>query len=250
MKLDVLLNPGELLPGDVSERTAVVIDVLRASSTIVEALSAGAKTLYPVPSIEEALRLANTLGREEVLLCGERKCLPIEGFDLGNSPAEFTPERVGGKTLVMSTTNGTATMTAASPAARVVIASWLNLTVVVDDLVRAGGDPVFICAGREGRFGLEDAVCAGKLAAGVMAALSDETWELNDGALAALALAERYDDPEALFRESAAGKQLVDAGLEDDLPFCAQTDRHDVVPVLHDRQITLATPGVGVGGEI
>lgn len=249
MKLDVLLTPGELLPGDIAERTAVVIDVLRASSTIVEALASGAKTLYPVPSIEEALRLANTLGREEVLLCGERKALPIEGFDLGNSPAEFTPERVGGKTLIMSTTNGTATMTAASPAARVVIGSWLNLSATVDDLVRAGGDPVFICAGREGKFGIEDAVCAGKLAAGVMAALPDQTWELNDGASAALALAEAFDDPEALFRDSAAGKSLVAAGLEDDLPFCAQTDRHDVVPVLHDRQITLATPGVGVGGE-
>ncbi|HEX8831130.1 MAG TPA: 2-phosphosulfolactate phosphatase, partial [Longimicrobium sp.] len=88
MKLDVLLTPGELLPGDIAERTVVVIDALRASSTIVEALAAGAKALFPVASIEEALRLANTLGRDEVLLCGERKSLPIEGFDLGNSPGD------------------------------------------------------------------------------------------------------------------------------------------------------------------
>jgi 2-phosphosulfolactate phosphatase len=85
MRLDVLLTPASC-GDDIAGRTVVVLDVLRATTTIVEALAAGARTLYPVASIEEAIRLANTLGREEVLLCGERKALPIEGFDLGNSP--------------------------------------------------------------------------------------------------------------------------------------------------------------------
>ena len=246
MKLDVLLTPGELMPGDIAERTVVVIDVLRASSTIVEALASGARALFPVASIEEALRLANTLGRDEVLLCGERKSLPIEGFDLGNSPAEFTPERVGGKLLVMSTTNGTGAMMAASAASRVIVGSWLNLSAVVDDLVRSNAEPVFLCSGRETKFGLEDAVCAGKMAAAVIAARDDDglAWEMNDGALAALALAEHYGDPELLFRDTAAGKQIADAGLYPDLVFCAQTDRHDVLPILHDRQISLATSAV------
>ena len=246
MKLDVLLTPGELLPADLAERTVVVIDVLRASSTIVEALGAGARTLYPVASVEDALRLANTLGREEVLLCGERKALPIEGFDLGNSPAEFTPGRVGGKTLVMSTTNGTTVMAAAQAASRVVIGSFLNLTAVVDDLVRGKAEPVFVCSGREGKFGLEDAVCAGRMAAAVMEALPEVEWELNDGALAAVSLAERYGDAEALFRQVAAGKQLIDAGLEGDLAICARVDRHDILPVLHERQVTVASPGAVV----
>ena len=218
MKLDVLLTPGELMPGDIAERTVVVIDVLRASSTIVQALSAGARALFPVASIEEALRLANTLGREEVLLCGERRSLPIEGFDLGNSPGDFTAERVGGKLIVMSTTNGTGATMTASAAARVIVGSWLNLTAVVDDLARTGAEPVFLCSGREGKFGLEDAVCAGTMAAALM---------------------ERHD-PDELFRETAAGKQIVEAGLREDLAFCALTDRHDVVPVFHDRQISLA----------
>lgn len=251
MKLDVLLTPGELLPGDIAARTVVVIDVLRASSTIVEALGAGARTLYPVSSIEEALKLANTLGREEVLLCGERKALPIDGFDLGNSPREFTADKVAGKTLVMSTTNGTATMTAASAAQRVVIGSFLNLSAVVADLARPKVEPVLVCSGREGKFGLEDAVCAGRIAAAVMARRKREKWELNDGAHAAVALAEQFADPEALFAKTAAGKQLVEAGLEEDLAFCAQADRHPVVPVLHDRQITLATPpGAAATAEV
>jgi 2-phosphosulfolactate phosphatase len=241
MKLDVLLTPGELMPGDIAERTVVVIDVLRASSTIVQALAAGAKALFPVASIEEALRLANTLGRDEVLLCGERRSLPIEGFDLGNSPGDFTPERVGGKTLVMSTTNGTGAMMAASAASRVVVGSFLNLQAVVDELSRSGAEPVFLCSGRETKFGLEDAVCAGKMAAALMEASDDDAaWELNDGALAALALAEKYGDLEGLFAQVGAGRQIADAGLGDDLAFCARVDQHDVIPVLHDRQISLA----------
>jgi hypothetical protein len=127
MRLDVFLTPGEISPSEITDRTVVVIDILRASTTIVEALSAGAKSIYPVASIEEALRLANTFGRDEVLLCGERRCLPIEGFDLGNSPREFTAERVAGKTLVMSTTNGTNVMSLTTGATRVYIASLLNL---------------------------------------------------------------------------------------------------------------------------
>jgi 2-phosphosulfolactate phosphatase len=244
MRLDVLLTPGELMPGDIAERTVVVIDVLRASSTIVQALAAGAKALFPVASIEEALRLANTLGREEVLLCGERRALPIEGFDLGNSPGDFTPERVGGKMLVMSTTNGTGALAAATPAGRVVVGSFLNLAAVVDDLVRSGAEPVLLCSGRDGKFGLEDAVCAGRIAAAVTAAAGDAEWELNDGARAALELAERHEDLEALFAATAAGRQITEAGLEADLAFCARVDVHDVVPVLHDRQISLSSAAV------
>lgn len=238
-RLDVLLTPGELLPGDVARRTAVVIDVLRASSTIVQALGCGARTIFPVADIEEALKLANTLGREEVLLCGERRALPIEGFDLGNSPGDFTRKLVARKTLVMSTTNGTAIMTAASAAERVVIASFLNLAAVVRELVRSEADPVLLCSGREGKFGLEDAVCAGRIAAGVMAARGTN-WTLNDGALAALALAKRFTDLPALFTTTAAGQQIVEAELEGDLGICARVDLHDIVPVLQDRQITLA----------
>ena len=244
MRLDVYLTPGELVPGDIAERTAVVIDVLRASSAIVEALASGARALFPVASIEEALRLAHTLGRDEVLLCGERKCLPIEGFDLGNSPGEFTPERVGGKTLIMSTTNGTAAMAAVGGSARVLIASWLNLSAVVAELARSGAEPAIVCAGRERHFGLDDAVLAGQIAARLMEERPEAEWALNDGARAAVALASAFPDPAALLPETDAGAGIEAAGLAEDIPFCAQVDRHDVVPVLHDRQVTLSAPGV------
>ncbi|HEX2093424.1 MAG TPA: 2-phosphosulfolactate phosphatase, partial [Longimicrobiaceae bacterium] len=233
--------PGEVAPADTAERTVVIIDVLRASSSIVEAIASGARAIFPVGSIEEALRLANTLGRDEVLLCGERKCLPIEGFDLGNSPGEFTPERVAGKTLVMSTTNGTIAMALAPGASRVLIASSLNLTAVVDDLARSEGDPVLVCSGRERHFGLEDAVLAGEIAARLMKARPGD-WELNDGAQAALRLARDFPLGEPLFSSTAAGRAITAAGLGEDLVFCAQVDRHSVVPVLQDRQIAPAPP--------
>ena len=240
MKLDVLLTPGELVPGEIAGRTVVMLDVLRASTSIVEALSAGARAVFPVATIEEAIALAKTLGRDEVLLAGERKALPIDGFDLGNSPADFTAERVAGKIVAMSTTNGTLALTAASSGDRVVVGAWTNFQAVVDDLVRTQAAPVFLCAGRERAFGLEDAVCAGQMAAAVMKALPDVEWELNDGAVAALALAEEFSDPAKLFPHTAAGRAIEEAGLGGDLAYCAQTDLRDALPILQDRQIVLA----------
>jgi 2-phosphosulfolactate phosphatase len=243
MRLDVFLTPGELAVSELPDRTAVVIDILRASTTIVEALSAGAKSIYPVSSIEEALRLANTFGRDEVLLCGERKCLPIDGFDLGNSPREFTAENVAGKTLVMSTTNGTNVMALTASAARVYIGSLLNLGAIIEELVRSEADPVLICSGREKQFALEDAACAGLMATRLMEQRPGD-WELNDGARAAVALAREFGVHEKLFRMTAAGKNISESGLEEDLAFSARVDVHDVLPVLHERNITLATAPV------
>jgi len=244
MRLDVFLTPGELSPPDILDRPVVVIDILRASSSIVQALSAGAKSIYPVASIEEALRLANTFGRDDVLLCGERKCLPIDGFDLGNSPREFTAERVAGKTLVMSTTNGTLLMSLTGGASRVLIAAMLNLRAVADDLVRSEAEPVLVCSGRDKHFALEDAACAGLLASRLMEARPGE-WTLNDGALAALALAREFPPDEKLFRTTASGRTVATAGMTADLAFCARVDTHDIVPVLHERTITLSQAPVG-----
>jgi 2-phosphosulfolactate phosphatase len=230
MRLDVFLTPGELSPADILDRPVVVIDILRASTSIVQALSAGAKSIYPVASIEDALRLANTFGRDEVLLCGERKCLRIEGFDLGNSPREFTRDRVEGKTLVMSTTNGTHLMSLTGGASRVLIASLLNLRAVVEELVRTEAEPVLICSGREKHFALEDAGCAGLLATRLMEAHPGD-WELNDGARAAMALAREFPPDEEVFRSTEAGRAVLAAGMQEDLAFCARVDTLDIVPV-------------------
>jgi 2-phosphosulfolactate phosphatase len=240
MRADVILTPGEVTSAELADRVVVVIDTLRATSSIVEALSAGAKLIYPVSSVDEALRLANTFGRGEVLLCGERKCLPIEGFDLGNSPREFTRERVEGKTLVMSTTNGTAAMALTTAASRVYIGAMLNLGAIVTELGRLEAEPVFLCSGRERNFALEDAVCAGLMVERLVGA-GKHDWQLNDGARGAVALAKSFGSGPELFEMTAAGQAIKEAGFAEDLEFCAQLDVHDVLPVLQDRMITRAT---------
>ena len=199
-------------------------------------------------TIEEAIGLAKTLGRDEVLLAGERKALPIEGFDLGNSPRRVHRGTVGGKTVVMSTTNGTIAITAAAGGGRVIVGAWTNFQAVVDELVRSEAEPVFLCAGRDRAFGLEDAVCAGQIAAAVMKALPDVEWEMNDGAVAALALAEEFPDPAKLFPHTAAGRAIVEAGLGDDLAYCARVDLRDVLPVLRRPADRAGDGGGGVVG--
>ena len=162
MKATVFFTLQEADGAVLQDHTAVVVDVLRASSTIVAALAAGAHAIYPVVSTEEAIKLATSLGREDALLAGERRGLKVEGFDLGNSPREFTPETVGGKRVVMSTTNGTRALVAVAGAERVLVASFLNLSAVAAACADAERLAV-VCAGREGRFSIDDAVCAGML---------------------------------------------------------------------------------------
>jgi 2-phosphosulfolactate phosphatase len=237
--MDVCFTPDEVVPSELQGRVAVVVDVLRATSTIVEALANGARSIYPVASIDAAVKLAQNVGRDQVLLCGERRGLPIDGFDLGNSPREFTPERVAGKTLVMTTTNGTPALLATAAARGTLVASFLNLGAVLAALAESELPVTVICAGREKRFSLDDAVCAG---AEVLRGdrQPDHSLGLPDTAQAAALLASaRLDDLAGLFEETAAGRQLIEAGLGEDLEFCAQLDRHTIVPRFHDGQITL-----------
>ncbi|HEX6590315.1 MAG TPA: 2-phosphosulfolactate phosphatase [Longimicrobiales bacterium] len=236
MKLEVIFTPEELAGGDIREHVAIVIDVLRATSVMAQAIASGARAIYPTGDMEEAVRLGQTLDRSELILCGERRGLRIEGFDLGNSPLEFTPDTVADRTLVMATTNGTPAMVAASTAARVYAASFLNLGAVT----RAVGDAAsvtVICAGRERRFALEDAVCAGMLAERIMKGRRGV--EANDGVTAAVALAARFGaDLDSMMRDTAAGRQLIEIGQEHDVVYCAGIDQLDVVPRLEDRRIT------------
>jgi 2-phosphosulfolactate phosphatase len=239
VRINVYFTPAELGASDLAGRTAVVIDVLRATSTLVEALANGARSVFPAQTTDEAVRLAQALGREDVLLCGERRGLKIPGFDLGNSPREFTAERVAGKVLVMSTTNGTPALAACAGAKRVLVASLLNLGAVVEELAAAGEDVEIVCAGREKRFALEDALCAGMIAAGLRSRLGRAP-RTNDAAFVALALARRAaGQPERWLARSAGGRQLREIGLGEDVAYCAAVDRHAVLPRLKERQVSL-----------
>jgi 2-phosphosulfolactate phosphatase len=247
MTIDVFFSPEAVDEASVEGRTAVVIDVIRATSTVVEALANGARAIFPTVSTEEAVKLASSLGREDTLLCGERKGLKIEGFDLGNSPAEFTPEVVAGKQLVMTTTNGTRAFTAVQDASRVLAAAFMNLSAVSNSLSNVER-LVVVCAGRENRFSLDDALCAGMLIRRLEEGregegLSEGRGEgliLNDAGRVVLDLALKYPLDEEFLRSTAAGKALEVVGLEGDLELCAAVDRHRLVPEMRDRRIVVA----------
>ncbi len=239
MKVTTYFSAAEAEQAEMQGCTAVVIDVIRATSTIVEALANGARAIYPTVSTEDAIRLANSLGREDTLLCGERKGLKVEGFDLGNSPLEYVADEVGAKRLVMSTTNGTRAFAAAQGADRVLAASFNNLGAVVRTLRAGNGDVAVICAGKEGHFALDDALCGGLVVDGLLDGADPERIFLNDASRAALGLARQLRPDAELLRRTAAGAALVEVGLGDDIPVCAEFDRHDLVPEMTDRMIHL-----------
>ena len=244
MRIETFLSAVEAEDGKFANTTAVVIDVIRATSTIVAAFAAGVRTVYPTLSSEEAIRLANSLGRDNTLLCGERQGLMIEGFDLGNSPAEFTPDRVSDSSLVMTTTNGMRAFVAAEAADRVIVAALMNLSAVAA-AVSEFEQVVFVCAGKEGRFSLDDAVCAGLILTKLLGPDGPATTDiqLDDASQSALALAAAYTVDEEFLRWTAAGMALVEVGLDSDLKQCAQIDRHRLVPEMHDRMISLPEDG-------
>lgn len=242
MTIEVLWTPAELDQLPVYEFSAVVVDVLRAGTCVATAIHHGARSIVPAASTEAALRIANALGRHEVLLCGERQGERIEGFDLGNSPAEFSVEAVDGRTIVMTTTNGTRALTALAGAPTAYVAAFVNLGAVARALSESEGNVLIVCAGRSGRVSAADALCAGLLVEAyldVRRKRKPNAGTLGDGAVAALALAREHAPVSAEFlRATAGGRALELMGHGADIETCARIDSVPVVPVYRKRQVT------------
>jgi 2-phosphosulfolactate phosphatase len=243
MTLDVVFTPAGLTGGEVQGRVVFVVDVLRAGTTICAALQQGARAVIPVADAAEALQLAQTLGSRETVLAGERNCLRIEGFALGNSPGEMTAAAVGGKTIILTTTNGTGALLASAGANRVYIGGAVNLSVAAGRLRRAwlSSEPILIvCAGREQRFALDDAYTAGRLVESVVGRSAPDD-RLTDAAIAALDLARRYGTRwERVLTASRGGRDLAALGLDRDIALAARVDAYPVLPRYADRRVTAA----------
>lgn len=215
MRVHVAFTPAETVRAPV----AVVVDVLRATSTIVQALASGYRRVLCCAEIEEALELRERLG--EGVLAGERLAQAIPGFDLGNSPAEFVEPR--GETVILTTTNGTrAIVAAAAGAETVLVGSLLNLAAVADAARDAGDAVEVVCAGVDGRFTLDDAYCAGRIA-GLLGG------ERSDAAEAAVRLAGSFANAGEGLRAAENPRQEA---LGDDLAWCARESVLAVVPRL------------------
>ncbi|MDZ7294685.1 MAG: 2-phosphosulfolactate phosphatase [candidate division KSB1 bacterium] len=230
MKLDVCLVPGELSNCPVAQRAVVVIDVLRASTTMITAFAHGCRALIPVEEVEEAKRIAATIGDEHVLLGGERGGLRIEGFTLGNSPREYRAATVRESTIVFSSTNGSRLFRLVQNGAAVFVGALVNVGAVAKALAEEGRDVLLVCAGREGRFSAEDCFCAGMIIDRLRKLLPRQV-ELSDAAQAALRFFAGRRRPLRVLQKSEHGRFLTTLGLQQDLAVCAEVDAYDVVPV-------------------
>ena len=209
----------------------MVIDVLRATSVFTYATQSGVREVVPVLDIETARQLKAYYPPEEVLLGGERQGLPIDGFDLGNSPQHYTPKKVSGKTLIFTTTNGTVAMHAARFSRCIYIASFLNAAAVVECLYPENNIAI-LCAGRLGGEGEDDSLLAGCL---TFRLLQRRSYQLNADANRVADLWQEpmeTDELERRLRASGGGQALISLGLDADITVSAQIDTIDVVPRL------------------
>lgn len=234
------MTPADVSADSLRGQSAVVIDVFRASTTIVTALANGTRMLIPVLTPEEARARAKDFPRDTVLLGGERGGEPIAGFDLGNSPIEYTPERVRDKVIIFTTTNGTRALAVAAPARVTAVGGLVNVEAVARWAAAQGRDLTVVCSGETESLSLEDTVCAGLL----LEALVDtgSRLESTDAARACRIVAAHYRPQLGrLLGDSAWARELVRLGRREDLSACLALSVYPDVPLLEHGVVTRST---------
>lgn len=234
MKLFIYHTP-ELTPTDHLPDCAIAIDVLRATTTISTALDAGAEAIQVFSDMEKLMQVSEQWLPEKRLRAGERGGAMVAGCDLGNSPLDCTPERVRGRRLFISTTNGTRALQRVQDAPVVLAAALVNRKAVVDYILAQQPETIWLVgSGWEGSYSLEDTVCAGAIAHSLLAQLNCPLEELagNDEVVGAISLYAQWKEQLlAMFHQASHGKRLLRLGVVEDLKYCAQTDTLDVLPI-------------------
>lgn len=238
MHLDVFLTQCALTDEDLEGRIAVVIDVLRATTTITSALSAGAHSVQPAADKQAVEHLAAQVEDGNYLRAGERDGVKIDGYDLGNSPLDYTAQTVAGKTVILTTTNGTRALSKAGAADQIVVASLLNSNRVARFLHESTQDVVLLCAGRYNRPALEDSLCAG-LIIHHLDRLGLQRKQADAAHMVHAFYQRSRDDLAAAVEPGSSAQRLRSIGHERDLPFCLQQDTLPLLPTYADGKITL-----------
>lgn len=234
MKLFIYHTP-ELTPTDKTPDCAIVVDVLRATSTIATVLASGGEAVQAFSDLDQLIGVSDNWPPEKRLRAGERGGAKVTGFELGNSPLDCTPEVVRGRRLFISTTNGTRALQRVQDSPIVLAAALINRAAVVKFLLEKQPEIVWIVgSGWEGSFSLEDTVCAGAIAHSLLAQCQISPAELagNDEVISAIALyAQWQNDLLGLFHHASHGQRLLRLESHEDLKYCAQTDILDVLPI-------------------
>jgi 2-phosphosulfolactate phosphatase len=238
MKINVLFSPVSVDELYFSGKTSVVIDALRATTTIITALENGAKEIIPVGTVEFAVKVSGGMFGWQTLLGGERNTKKIEGFALGNSPLEYSSNVVSGKSVVLYTTNGTKAIAKAKFSSELFICAFLNISALAKHLASLNSDLEIICSGRLNNFSMEDSVCAGKLISEIEKI--NNNLILFDSARASQALGKSFGKNILnMMRDTEHGKLLIENGFEEDLAFCSKLNNSSAIPYLHGQAIKL-----------
>ncbi len=230
--LDVFSSAHSFQEEDLRGKTVVMIDVLRASSTMVTALHNGAKGVIAVGDMDDASKISRNLDSKSFLLSGEKDGIKIDGYDLTNSPLEHTEEAVANKTVILNTTNGTKAIKRSGHAEKIIIGSFLNLSAIVDHLREIDKEIVLVCAGWRGRLSFEDLLCAGNI---IYELCSGELPKsARDGTKVAFGLYDKFaDDIENSIKSSNYAVRLDGIVSEEDISYCCQRSILQVLPVLN-----------------
>ncbi len=229
MKINVHFSPLSVDELYFTGKTTVVIDVLRASTTIITALQNGAKEIIPVGTVEFAVKVSGGMFGGQTLLGGERNTKKIEGFALGNSPFEYSEDVVSGKSVILYTTNGTKAIVKAKFSADLFICAFINVNALANHLFVLNKDIEIVCSGRSNNFSMEDTVCAGKLISEIEKL--NEELILSDSARASQALSKSFGKSILkMLKESEHGKILIENGFDDDLTFCSKLNTTNSIP--------------------
>jgi len=231
VRISIIPYTAAARPELTQDKTVVVIDVLRATSVMVHALFNGAREIIPAVSPEEALQKSLLYHTNEVLLAGEQQTVKIEGFHLGNSPLEYTPEKVAGKTIIISTTNGTKALNSCLNAKQVIIGSFLNAGAVVNKLTDKE-DVVLFCSGTNNNFSLDDGLCAALITDGIVKQKKDAV-ELSDFAQLLLNAYHYNDNITKSLQKCYHLNLLKQRGFENDVTFCLQNNIFNIVPQMN-----------------
>lgn len=236
MKIDIIISADDIKESKIKDKVVVVIDMFRATSVIVTALSNGCKEVIPYLTIEETLESASKLKRENYILGGERRAVKIEGFDLSNSPLEYTEDVVKDKTVLMTTTNGTRTLTKSLCAKTIFIGAMINAKAVSRKLIEINEDVIIINAGTNGNFSMDDYICSGYIINELLK--SDKGLELTDIANTANIIYEGHSDIMSYVKQATHYSVMKSLKLDNDIHYCTQKSIINIVPEYKDRKIT------------
>jgi len=231
MKINVLFSYINIDELAYTGKTTVVIDVLRASTTIIQALQNGAREVIPVASVEFAVKVSGGMFGGQTLLGGERNTKKLEGFALGNSPLEYAPEVVGGRTIILFTTNGSKAIVKAKFSENLFIAAFTNLNAVANQLIKLDKEFEILCSGRGNYFSMEDVICAGKLISEIQKI--NNNVELTDSAKASVALNKSFGKSIlTMMQQTEHGKILIENNFDEDIKFCSRINTSETIPYL------------------